>query len=247
MSVIKIGQVFKTNGGVDCVVIDYENFTNVTVRFLDEHGFTTKITARNLRYGEVKNLYCPSVLGIGYIGCGEYPQTEGGKLTKIYRDWYNMIKRAYCPKLHDFAPTYIGCTVHPDWHNFQVFAKWYSDNPYSDLGYQLDKDILVRGNKVYSPETCCFVPRELNSLFCNSARTRGGYPVGVSYRKNSGKFFVRLKYFGVEKSLGYYKTPEEASAAYVVAKEAYVKEVALEWKDKIEPRAFEALMNWTVY
>ena len=145
---------------------------------------------------------------------------------------------------------YSDCTVCEEWLCFQNFAEWYANNEFYGLGYDLDKDILIKGNRVYNPSTCCLVPSVINHVFKSHAKpTKHLLPLGVSYNKRNAhkKYGASLGLYGKQKHLGYFKTPEEASAAYVIAKEAYVKEIALEWKDRIEPRAFEALMNWTVY
>ena len=99
-------------------------------------------------------------------------------------------------------------------------------------GWCLDKDILVKGNKIYSPETCCFVPKGINLLFGKNNAKRGNYPIGVCKFKNKFQATINIK--GKTISLGHFDTPEEAFEAYKTAKEAYIKEVADEWKDRIE-------------
>ena len=109
----------------------------------------------------------------------------------------------------------------------------------------LDKDIIKKGNKVYSPNTCVFVPHSINTLFVKSNKVRGEYYIGVY--KNGNKFEAQLsKGNGKQIPLGLYDTPEEAFLTYKQAKEAYIKEVAEEYKGKIDPRAYEALMKYEV-
>ena len=108
----------------------------------------------------IKNPYHPAVYGIGYIGEGE------GEKGRVYNIWKKVLQRCYSKEYHIKKPTYIGCSVVKEWLNFQNFAKWYKKNykPETMEGWHLDKDILVKGNKIYSPETCCFVPADINSL-----------------------------------------------------------------------------------
>lgn len=187
------------------------------------------------------------IYGIARNSRGEFKTRVSGKAVKSYVTWNDMLRRCYDPVIHEKFPTYIDCTVDPVWHDFQDFAKWYVEHEYSDKGYQIDKDILIKDSKVYSPDTCCFVPHEINSLFTNHGRRRGEYPQGVSFHKASGSFVAQINMHTKVTSLGLFDCPQEAQAAYVKAKEAYVKEKALEWRDRIAPEVFEALMSWTLY
>lgn len=174
----------------------------------------------------------------------KYSSRDKRGMSHIYSVWKSMLKRCKSNK------NYLDCIVCEEWQDFQVFADWYTKHDFYGLGYDLDKDILIKGNKIYSPTTCCLIPRVLNQVFKNHVKPRKHMlPLGVSYNKRNAhkKYGASLSLYGERKHLGYFKTPEEASAVYVKAKESYVKDLALEWKDKIEPRAFDALMNWTVY
>ena len=159
-----VGKIFPTNNGGDCVVVEYINARNVTVMFLDEYKYTKKTQAVHVREGRVLNPFYPSIYGVGFIGTGKHKASFNRKDTKIYKDWASMIGRGYCSKTKKKYPTYKDCTVCKEWHNFQNFAEWAVQQPFYGLGYQLDKDILVRGNKLYSPETCCYVPQQINKL-----------------------------------------------------------------------------------
>ena len=158
-----------------------------------------------------------------------------------------MHKRCYDPKYQEKHQTYKGCTVCQLWNNYQEFAKWDNEN-YYEVGNEqmtLDKDILNKGNKVYSPDTCVYVPQFINTLFTKRDVERGECPIGVCKFRN--KFQARLsKGNGKQIHLGTYSTPEEAFQVYKEAKEAYIKEVAEEYKGKIDHRAYEALMNYEV-
>lgn len=169
-----------------------------------------------------------------------------GRRTGAYRTWFNMLIRCYCPEVQKKHPTYIGCTISRDWQDFQDFAAWYYNQPYSDLGYELDKDLLIPNNKIYSPDTCCFVPSELNSLLTDGAAARGAQPQGVYFFKSRLKYRSQMNKNGKLVCLGCFNCPNEAHQAYKTAKEAYVKEKALEWQDRIADDVFQALMNWAL-
>lgn len=158
------------------------------------------------------------------------------------RYWHSMLGRCYSSHVHKSQPTYIGCAVHKDWHLFSNFKRWF-DEHYVE-GWCLDKDILVKGNKVYSPETCCFVPNEINVIFSHKKR-KVNLPIGVTCNKNN-KYVARATISGKGTRLGQFDTPEEAFNAYKIAKEEWIKEVADKWKSQLEPRVYEALYNYQV-
>ena len=168
----------------------------------------------------------------------------GESKTVAYQIWIGMIKRCYSSEVQERQPTYKGCSVCEEWLRFSNFKNWYDKNHVED--YHLDKDILVKGNKVYSPETCCFVPSEINTLFTKSNAKRGNLPIGV--RKCKRKFMTMCKLGGVVTYLGLYNTIEEAFNAYKQSKEAHIKEVAQKYFDdgKITKRVYDALMRYEV-
>ena len=153
-----------------------------------------------------------------------------------------MLERCYSEKYQEKYPTYKNCTLDEKWYNFQIFAKWFENNYI--LGHQLDKDILIKGNKIYSPETCCFVPQEINKLFTKSEKARGSLPIGV--RKCNKRYKAIVKLNGKQRHLGTFDTPEEAFNAYKIAKELHIKEVADRWKGQISDRTYYAMYNYQV-
>ena len=158
---IKIGAIFTTNSYGLLEVTSYSSSIKVGVRFIDT-GYETVTSLQCIRIGSVKDKLKPSVWGVGFMGVGNHSSTGVGGMTKAYRCWVRMLERCYSCKYHKNKPTYIGCTVDVSWHNFQVFAKWYAEN-YID-GYHLDKDIKLKGNRVYGPETCMFVSLTDNNI-----------------------------------------------------------------------------------
>lgn len=167
---------------------------------------------------------------------------SGGKCKQM---WENMLQRCYQESEQKRHPTYRGCSVCEEWMVFSNFEKWFNAN-YID-GYEIEKDIIVKGNKIYAPEFCCFVPRRINILITRRQRFRGDTPIGVKRRK-SGRYHAGLDIDGVRKNLGTYDTVKEAFLAYKTAKEAYIKEVAQEYFDKglITERVRNSLFRYKV-
>lgn len=245
---VKIGDVFRTNQGYDVVVVSYGGYRDITIEFKDDRKHRSVVVSQNLKKGQVKNPYHPSVVGIGYIGVGKHPVSVNRKLTHAYITWTNMIKRCYCPKSLAKRPSYKDCSVDTRWHDFQNFAEWHVGQAYYDTGYHLDKDLLVKGNRVYAPETCLLIPNDINGLLIENISCRGSLPIGVHYHKGKGCYTAQLSLGGGNiMHLGGFQTVDKASDAYVEAKERHVKNKALEWRGRIDDRAFNALMAWTVY
>ena len=166
-----------------------------------------------------------------------------------------MIKRCYDEKTIKKHLTYKDCSVCDEWHNFQNFAKWCEENYYESKfknePMQLDKDILQKGNKIYSPETCIFVPRRINSLFIKSDKARGDCPIGVTFRKDNGKYrsYCNVQYKEEPRKqiqLGQFNTPEEAFYAYKQFKENYIKEVADLYRPYIPEKLYNAMYRYEV-
>ena len=216
-------------------------------------------TAKNIQYSKFKkgSVVCPyekRVYGVGYIGEGKYKTYENGKDTKCYKVWNSMLERCYSDKFHKRSPTYINCEVFNEWLNFQNFAEWYAKNYYEVEGERmaLDKDILVKGNKIYSPENCIFVPQTINNLFTKGDKSRGHYPIGVHYHKQLEKFMAYCSIYDYEenktkqKHLGYYNTPQKAFETYKQFKEKYIKEVADHYKNLIPKKLYQAMYEYKV-
>ena len=242
MSVIQVGDNFTNNQGCKAIVIEYINSRKVLIEFLDNHQHRMFVEAADLRKGNFKNPYMPNVYGVGYIGYGKHKAKLNGKHFPVYRAWHSMLQRCYDEKLHKNRPTYQDCIVCPEWHNFQVFADWYLSQANCNDGYHLDKDLLVEGNKVYSPETCVLAPIEINALLGNLNSSRGDLPVGVGFDKRDCTYSAQLNIDNVQVRIGTFSNPQDASQAYQAAKKANIKRMALEWQDRIDKRLFDALM-----
>lgn len=190
----------------------------------------------------------PTVYG---VGCNDvqFQIRVDRKHIWQYHLWMNMLQRAFDAKYKQHRPTYEDVTCCDEWLSFANFLEWlnkqveYKGHP---IGSALDKDIIVKGNKTYSPDVCCFVPQAVNSLLLDSGATRGEFPVGVCFDKCRSKFVAQMCCFGKMKYLGRYDTIEDAAFAYKTAKEAQIKIVATQYKDVLKPAVFESLMNWEI-
>jgi len=190
--------------------------------------------------GRKRSLVC----GVGINDWGGAVKVDG-KLIREYDLWQGMLKRCFDQKLKQKYPTYEGVACSKEWLSMTTFIEDVSQMRGYDLsGWCLDKDILQKGNKLYSKDNCCFVPHEINSLLIKCDNSRGEWPVGVYFDKATGKFRAKLSINGKVKHLGLFTAPEEAFFAYKAAKEAYIKVVAQKWKHILDERVFQALMTY---
>ena len=187
-----------------------------------------------------------TVKGVGIIG-NKYPITINKVMVKEYDLWKSMLLRCYSKKHQEKHHAYIGCIVSENFKYYEFFYEWCQNQVGFKDGFHLDKDLLVKGNKVYSEDTCVFLPREINNVLTSRNSLRGKYLLGVCFHKCSGKFIAQINSNGIKrKHLGTFNTEIEAFNAYKQAKESYLKELANKWKGKIDDRAYNALMNYTV-
>lgn len=213
-------------------VIRYRCKRDIDVRFETTGHVVHNVLYDLFKTGSLKDVMYPEVYGVGFTG-GE-PTTENGKLTLPYQRWCNMLLRCYDETSLQKQPTYRGCSVCKEWHDFRNFKKWFEENWYefSDEDWNkggvmaLDKDLLHKGNKVYSPVNCVIVPAALNSIINRHQAARGDYPIGVSYCKRNGLYQATLNKWDESYVVGYYNTPTEAFKAYKQAKEKYIREAA---------------------
>ena len=241
-----VGKVCKSKSSGDFKILKYNDKKNVEIQFL-KTGYETTVELGSIRNGKVKDRYLPSVCGVGVIG-DKYPSKVNGVLTKEYKLWKNMLVRCYSATYQKQRPTYEGCEVRDNFKSYEYFYEWcHKQIGFGNEGWHLDKDLLVKGNKVYSEKTCVFLPNEINSLLVKSTASRGEHLIGVCWSKTHKAFVAMVnKNKGVQEHLGYFKTEIEAFNAYKIAKEAFVKEQAEKWESQIDPRAYNALMNYTV-
>ena len=243
------GLTFETKNNGSLIILEYRNYEDVLVKFVDT-GYETVTYMSCILNGKVKDKFKPSVYGVGVIG-DEVCTTNSGK-TKEYKLWSSMLQRCYDGALKQIYPSYQDCTTSESFNYLWKFKEWCVDqigfNSKDNNGkdFALDKDILIKGNKIYSEDTCCFVPYEINNLLSSNRKSRGDTPIGVSFHTRDNKYQAYLNTGISRVSLGYFISMTKAFQAYKEAKEQYIKEVANRWKDQIDPRDYEALMNYQV-
>jgi hypothetical protein len=259
---VSIDQEFTSNTGWVFRVIEYNGWDRVKVEWQD--GSISEEAAGDIVKGSVLCLNQPNAQGVGFWGYGKYPpRNHLLKSGQVYPDdrvvgyWSRMISRCYNEKeqAKPSCSAYIGCTVSKEWHNFQNFCEWAETKEQSKFKdeagniWTLDKDLLVKGNRVYGEKCCTFLPNEVNVFL--SDKPKGSLPRGVNYIKPATKrskegYVARCHLNGVREYLGYYETPMEAFYNYKEAKEFYAKELANKYKDQLESKAYEALMLFEV-
>jgi len=241
----KIGETNITGYGSKITIVDYIDAKNVIVKF-EGSGYLKRTNSSSFKKGAVKSPYCKSVCHKGYIGEGKYKIKVNGINTKQYIAWHSMLERCYSAKFQKRRPTYKECTVCEEWLNFQNFAEWYDKNHYEVNNEKkcLDKDIMKKGNKIYCPEFCVYVPERINLLFLKKNANRGKLPIGVI--KERERYSAQCVIDSKVEHLGYFNSPEEAFYAYKINKESYIKQVADEYRDIIPDRLYDTLYKYEV-
>lgn len=225
----RIGEEVINTNNEKVKVIEYFSASNITIEF--EDGTITKNrTWTQFKSGKLNN---PNTK---YIAKGKYNSNQLDLICR--RTWKSMFNRCYGVVI---LPTYIGCTVSEDWHDYLNFKDWFISNYKED--FELDKDLIIEGNKIYSKDTCCFVPLLINATL--SIKPNGNLPYGVKIEQYKGKisYVVRISIRGKREYLGVYKSETEAGNVYKRRRSEYLKELAEEYKDQIIPKAYEALIR----
>ena len=233
----------KTNiQGCRMKIIEYVNSKEMKVQFLDDYKAVVKAQWKEFNNGHLLNPYFPTICGVGIVG------GKNKRYEFQYEYWKNILLRCYGTTVKEKYPTYQECTICEEWLLYDNFKKWCDENYYQieNERMQIDKDILFKKNKHYSPNTCCFVPDRINCLIIKSDKIRGEYPIGVSYSKKSGLYIASMKKSNRNVWLGEYVTPEKAFQVYKAEKEKYIKEVADSYKGKIPKNVYDALYKYQV-
>ena len=241
-----VGKVFKSKYSGDFKILKYNDSGNVEIQFVNT-GFETSAELGNIRNGNVKDPYVPSVHGIGVLGT-KYPSRVNGVLTKECALWYSMLQRCYSDAYKKKQPTYEGCEVSDNFKSYEYFYKWCQNQTgFSSEGWHLDKDLLIKGNKVYNENVCVFIPQDINLLLTKRTASRGEHLIGVSWCKRNKAFKATVsRNKGKQEHLGLFNTELEAFKAYKKAKESFIKEQAEKYKSQIDERAYNALMKYEV-
>ena len=248
MNLDRIGEERLNKFGSKMVIKEYRKYKDLDVYFPEYDWTFEHARYGDFKNGEIKCLYEPRYYGKGYLGEGKYKVRENGKLTDEYKIWHGVLQRCYDPKFHEKHSTYKDCTVEDYLLNFQHMGKWLEDNYYEVPGEKmcLDKDILCKGNKIYSRDTCIFVPERINLLFTKRDKSRGNSPIGAT-PNSSGNYQVRCHdEYGKSIYLGTYNTKEKAFQVYKQYKEKVIKKVIDSYKEKI-PEPFYSKLKTAMY
>lgn len=151
--------------------------------------------------------------------------TAGSKDYRIYIRWKHMIERCYSPRYQQLYPSYIGTTVHEDWKYYSNYKKWHLEHFVE--GYELDKDIIAGNCKLYSPDTCSFVPKDVNYCILDGNGVNNIFPYGVWYveKKNGHSYRSCISKYNKQKHIGYFPTVESAHRAWQEEKIIYLNEI----------------------
>ena len=243
---VEVGLVFDTWSCGPVKVVELLGGDYVMVEFSD--GTKVKSTKGNVRSGSIKNYNQPHVYGHGFHGIGAHA-AHGVKANEY---WSKMLQRAYCPIYKEAHPTYEDVVVCKEWLNYQNFAEWCTKRKqYGNLGYNLDKDIIIRGNKEYSEDFCSLVPQRINKLLVTKTFLSKKLPLGIhTIKDRKGAvtgYTASCRDNNQELYFGYYSNPVDAFFAYKAGKEALIKRVADEYKPMLDDKVYDALLKYVVF
>ena len=259
----KTGETNISNEGCIMQIVEYKNCDDIIIQFEDKYKYRVHTSYKHFKEGVCKNPFYPSVYKHGYLGIdknGNIPKTaelKDGKwcTTWKYIKWREMLRRCFDNKLKEKYSTYKDVSCCSRWLCFANFLEDFGTlrqeyNWDENEKLNLDKDILHKGNKIYSLENCILVPDYINFLFIKRDNDRGNCPIGVSYNKASKKYQALCSINGKRKGLGLYNSLEEAFNAYKVAKEQEIKRIAEDCISKgfitKDSRLYKAMINYQV-
>ena len=242
---VKVGDTFLTKRCGICTVIEYVSYVEVYVKF--EDGNIVKTRVQSLGKGHCRNLNSKLVLGVGINDMLGAEKTK--EFIKQRQMWFGVLQRCFSIKLLERRPTYKNCKVSESWLWLSNFIKDIKsiENYEKSLneGWQLDKDLLSNEGKLYSKDTCCFIPRSLNLVLSSYPKKLNGLPKGVKLSKG-GRYFAILQKEGNQIFLGSYDSVEEASRVYNIAKKEHLLNIADSIKDIVPENVYKALVNFNL-
>ena len=183
------------------------------------------------------------VYGVG-VNDGEYKTYDilNKKHVREYHLWKGVLKRCYTE-----TKFYDGCSMSENFKRYSYFYEWCNEQVgFNNEGWHLDKDILINGNKLYSEDTCVFVPSEINKFFTFRKRNRGEYPIGVSYHKASSKYSSTCSAKSKSTHLGTFTTVESAFEEYRKVKKEQALDLVDKWEGFVDNRVCEKLRNFDI-
>lgn len=250
--------IYTNNSGSKFIILEYINTSEVIVEFINTgYRKLTKIGA--ITRGEVADPYERSFFNVGYMGIGPYNAIDNNMYSKCYSVWCSMIGRYYNINalLKNYGYNYSKIIVDPIWHCYQDFAVWFHSNYYelpSGETVCLDKDLLSgflnTNNKYYGPNTCCFLPYNINCAIKTGSdiREQNYLPAGVSQKKDrqNKQYCAGMQIRGKHKFIGNFYTVEEAYEAYKIEKEKYIRSLAEEYKQYIPNWIYDILIQYNL-
>lgn len=184
------------------------------------------------------------VCGVGFND-RTYPTRVNSIRTDQYGVWKALLTRCFDQKYKEKNQSYKDCTISENFLNYSYFYEWYNENIIQcESKPQLDKDLLLKGNKIYSEDLCVFIPTEINNTLIKREADRGSYPIGVS--KTRYGFLSQVRVNNKNRHLGIFSNPEDAFIRYKHEKEKIIRSLSDKYRKVIDPRAYEALMNYKV-
>lgn len=229
-------------------IVECQNQANIIVEFQDKHKHKKQCSYYSFLKGQVSNPFAKTVYNVGYIG-SDIKISHKGKVLKSYIMWNSMLKRCYRDNYEMQSRTYKNCFVSTEWLNYTAFLHWYNKNYYEipEELMCLDKDILVKGNKMYSPDYCCIVPQTINNLFTKSDAIRGDCPIGVCWHERDNIYEAWCDDGnGKQTYLGRTDNKIEAFYMYKRYKEDVIKKIANKYKEYLPSNIYIALLNYEV-
>lgn len=237
----RVGETNVNKYGSKYKIIKYKNARDIIVEF--DNGYIKRSAYKEFKNGNIKSPFCKSVYGVGYIGIGEYKVSINSKSTDCYNCWSSMLGRVTGRD----SPCYKGCVVCNEWLCYQNFAKWWHENYYNcGEKLELDKDIKIANNKIYSPNTCLLVPHSINSLFCKSTKSRGKYPLGISKYKNLYLATVSNKRENKSVITKAFKDFDKAREFYISEKKKIINKVCNEYIDKVPKEVLKYVETYDI-
>lgn len=230
---LKIGEERYNNAGEKMIIINYKSVTDIDIVFPKYNEIVKNVQYTHFKRGEVKSVYTQNVYNKGFLGRREPP------IQYVWSIWSGILERCFT----DRYPNYNGCKVCDEWLNYCNFEKWYLQNEYPCLEkLHIDKDVLSKDSKIYSPSTCLLIPRSINCyISTRTCRKKDGLPTGV-YVSKTGKVRVIKNFDGrVEKR---FNTIEEGEQWYINCKNEHYQKLLSKYKDIIPTKTFNILKKY---
>lgn len=246
----RVGEEKNNNQGYLMKIIEYNDVNDMVVEFQDKYKARLNTRYSHFSNGDIRNPYHPDLYNAGING-NKYPSRKNGRKTKEYNAWSNVLVRCYNKKFKEKHQTYQEVSCCKEWLLFDNFYEWLHKQENFDKWtdgewWAVDKDILVKGNKIYSPETSCLMPPNINLLFTKCDKSRSDLPIGVVKHRN--KYRARVSRNGKQINFPVKDTIEEAFADYKKLKEENIKKIAQEeyGKGNITKKCYDAMMKYEV-